>query len=242
MHRMMRARQAVDYPAPITCDYRLLHIWSQARQAVETIPHPGHLSGMPGFVPKYELRDPGTAAVGVAAGRASPTSSRAAGIPLLLADLTVEVEEEPGEEEEEEEGEEEEGEVGAAGAAAAGAAAGAAGSAVELQANYLGLACALLGGVAMRLARLLLEPVWQGVVWLRARWLKVAPCLAAPPSPTARQPSHASPDEATGCWGCPTHPGGEPEPLRSSRGPVVPTPPRVPACALLHRERPGWLR
>ena len=72
-------------------------IWSQARQALETIPHPGHLSGMPGFVPKYELRDPGTPAGGVAAGRASPTSSRAAGIPLLLAELAAEAEEGPGE-------------------------------------------------------------------------------------------------------------------------------------------------
>ena len=208
---------------------------------METIPHPGHLSGMPGSVPKYELRDPGSAASGVAAGRASPTTSRAAGIPLLLADLTVEVEEEPGEEEEEEEGEEE-GEVGAAGAAAAGAGAGAAGGAVELQANYLGLACAMLGGVAMRLARLLLEPVWQGVVWLRASWLKVAP-LAAP-----QRGRHASPGEAIGCWGCPTL-LGLPHALKrraraaqiAMRGLWCHPPPRMLTSTLLHGGRPGWL-
>lgn len=218
-------------------------MWLQARQALETIPHPGHLSGMPGFVPKYELRDPGTAAGGVAAGRASPTSSRAAGIPLLLADLTVEAEEGPGEQEEGE-GEEEEG-----GEAAAGASAGAraARGAVELQANYLGLACAAVGGVPMRLARLLLEPVWQAVVWLRAGWLKRAPWAAA------QRGGHASPDEAWrrhASWRCPGLAAGEPERPRWPQGacgrglwghrPVGPPPPRMPTCARVRCGRPGW--
>eukprot|EP00964_Phaeocystis_antarctica_P043666 scaffold25062_cov61-Phaeocystis_antarctica.AAC.4 len=92
----------------------------------------------------------------------------------------------------------------------------------------------MLAGVVMRLARLLLEPVWQGVVWLRASWLKVASrwrhsAVATPPprtdppgagvAPRTQEENPSRSDQLQALW-YHRH--------------------RVPTLELSHRGHPGW--